>query len=151
MKSTNASTPRSGACVRIACEGSDIAFITAALKVAPTRTCIAGERRSATSVAAGRHEQSIWMLESTLPETSSLEEQIASVTKFLEQSRDGLSSIQDRVLGVDMFCLFSTNDGQGSIELSASLLRRLGNLGVDLVIDVYSDSSENEATSGDKD
>lgn len=91
------------------------------------------------------------MLESTLPETSSLEEQIASVTKFLEQSRDGLSSIQDRVLGVDMFCLFSTNDGQGSIELSASLLRRLGNLGVDLVIDVYSDSSENEATSGDKD
>lgn len=149
MKSANRSLGRTGACIRIACEGADITFITAALMVLPTRTCIAGEPRSVISEAAGTQQYSMWILESSLPETCSLEEQIVSVIEKLERSEAGLRSIREKLLSADLFCLFSTNEGQGSIELSASVLGRIANLGLELIIDVYSDSNGHAADTGE--
>jgi hypothetical protein len=38
---------------------------------------------------------------------------------------------------VDLFCGFSSASGQGGFKLDATMLRRLGDLGIPLVLDLY--------------
>ena len=55
----------------------------------------------------------------------------------LDAKRGALDAIRSRIASIDMFCKFSSENGQGSAELDATLLRRLADQGIDLIIDLY--------------
>jgi hypothetical protein len=131
------SEPRAKACIRILSELPEIGFITKLMETAPSRYTIAGEKRSLRSVAAGKHSHSTWILESILSEKSPLEKHILYLLPFLEKADSKLKCSRDKICGVDIFCFYASASGQGSIELSSEILRRIALVDADLMFDLY--------------
>jgi hypothetical protein len=105
--------------------------------VAPTRQHLKGEPRSKRNPASSVFEESVWLYQSPLPDTSDLHAHLEHLVNLLESRVQEMGGIRDRLRSVDIFCMFSSENGQGSAELSSGLIRRLGECGVDLIIDLY--------------
>ena len=125
------------ASLRISTDESALDFVTETLGVAPIRQHILGERRSPRNPQSSTFEQSIWIYESPLPDSAELHEHIESILTLLEARMLAMDKIRGRISGIDVFCKFSSENGQGSAELKADLLRRLADQRIDLLIDLY--------------
>lgn len=125
------------ASLRISTDESALEFVTEALGVASTRQHIVGERRSPRNPQSSTFEQSIWIYESTLPDSAELHEHIESILTLLEAKALAMDNVRGRISGIDIFCKFSSENGQGAAELKVELLRRLADQRIDLLIDLY--------------
>jgi hypothetical protein len=112
-------------------------FISIALGVQPTRQHLKGERRSVRNPQSSLFEQSVWIHDSGLPDSSELHEHVDCILKLLESECLGMARIRARISQIDIFCMFSSEHGQGSAELNAGLLRRLADQNVTLLLDLY--------------
>lgn len=77
-----------------------------------------------------------WSLTSNKSEQKPLEIQILGLLDFL--SGKDLSEIQSDI-EVDLFCMLSSDNGQGSFSFSPELSARIGALGLSITFDFYSD------------
>jgi hypothetical protein len=125
------------ASLRAFTDETDLKFISEALGVAPTKQGIKGELRRKRNLKSSVFEKSVWIYDSGLPDTCELHKQIESLLKVVELNRVPLAGIRHRIDTFDIFCMFSSEHGQGSVELNAELLRRLGELNLDVIIDLY--------------
>lgn len=125
------------ACIRISSLEVDPTFISTALGLAPTRQHLRGELRSPRNPNSSIFEQSVWVLESALPDNADLADHISSLVSVLESRKHQLNEIARRTTGIDLFCMFSSENGQGSTQFTPVLLGRVAALNVDLTIDLY--------------
>jgi hypothetical protein len=125
------------AALRVFTMESDVEFISSYIGVSPTERHIKGEPISARNPGAGVLKESSWIYKSPLNDSRPLSEHIDAVLKVLESPNARLRSLRSKVRAVDLFCMFSSGSGQGSVELDAGLLHRLAKQEVDLIIDLY--------------
>jgi hypothetical protein len=155
---------RASATLRITTAEVDLMFITSALGIDPTRERLKGSPKSRLHPSpANVFEESMWILESGLDSGDSLANHISILVERLKGRSVELNNIRDRISGIDLFCMFSSENGQGSMELPAELIKRIADLGIDVTIDLYPptergetktnpspSSSESEKASSDK-
>jgi hypothetical protein len=78
----------------------------------------------------------MWLLESPLAGKSPIEQHLDWIARFLQTHQSQLSSLETSC-DVDAFCLYSSDNGQGSICVSKSLIQQLRDFPIDLVFDLY--------------
>jgi hypothetical protein len=127
----------SSSSLRILTDEPSVEFISEALGVTPTAAHLKGERRSMRNPRSALFEQSLWIYEAPLPDSAELHEHIEWILTFLEGKAEALHRIRPRIVAIDIFCMFSSEHGQGAAELSAELIGRLAHQHIDLVIDLY--------------
>jgi hypothetical protein len=125
------------ASLRVFTGETDLEFVSRALGVKPNMQHLKGEPRSRRNPGSSVFEQSVWIYESPLPDSSELHEHLAKLLELLESKQAAIDAVRDRIASMDIFCMFSSENGQGSAELNANLLRRLADLRIDLLIDLY--------------
>lgn len=125
------------AAIRVFTNEPSLDFISEALGVKPTSHYLRGQLRSKRNPQNGVFEESIWIYDSGLPDSSDLHEHFDGLLKILEPKRQSIEAIRNRITRMDIFAMFSSEHGQGSAELSAAVLKRLASQEIDLVVDLY--------------
>lgn len=114
----------------------DTAAITSKLKLTPTQIRIAGQPRSNESV----WPESLWEYEVRPGDGkvcwTSLEEGLAKIFSALAPHKDALHQYQQE-LAVFLWCGHFSSSFNGGPTFSPSLLRQLGDFGVELRLDTY--------------
>ena len=108
--------------------------ITAILGLEPTQSGVKGERFSTRHSATRR--TSFWLLESPLADSLPLTDHLGWLLDLIEPKHDLIGSLGEK-WRVEFFCGFSSENGQGGVTFDPSLLHRLAQLGIPLVLDLY--------------
>jgi hypothetical protein len=86
--------------------------------------------------AARKHAH--WGLESQIARTRPLDEHVDLLVTFAESRRNELEALRPRCCFVDIFCgVFADPDAQGGWVFQIELLRRLADLQLPVVFDLY--------------
>lgn len=83
-----------------------------------------------------QREHTYWSFHSHNSDASSFDNQLTGVMKFMDENSDALSVLKSDC-EIDIFCMLSSDNGQGGAALSADLLKRLSKYSVDVVFDMY--------------
>jgi hypothetical protein len=125
---------RSAAGVRVSGETLQPAEIEGALGLRARRTHLKGQPRSP------RHDtvwgESFWSLQSPPREDHNLADHLRWILDRLEPRLDTVRTLSAKYR-VDLFCGFSSANGQGGFKLDGITVARLANLGVPLVVHLY--------------
>ena len=125
------------ASLRLFTNEASIEFISKSLCLIPSTQHVRGEPVSKRSAASGVYTYSVWIFDSRLPDSANIHDHLTSLVELLESKHEALDTIRGRTTAVDIFCMFSSESGQGSAEMDSCLLRRLADQRIDLVIDLY--------------
>jgi hypothetical protein len=68
-------------------------------------------------------------------------EMLEWLIRFAQLRRDQLRALHDSA-DIDVVCAFSAESGQAGFVLDATVLRQLGELGLDLVVDLFPPTRE---------
>lgn len=86
-------------------------------------------------------ENSYWSLESSLSPSEKFESHVTEILNYFESKDDVFSRIKNEC-EVDLFCMLSSNNGQGGFSLPVSLSDKLSKQRLDIVFDIYSESAD---------
>jgi hypothetical protein len=112
------------------------AHVTAVLGLEPTDVFEIGDRYARDTLSRAH---SHWSLESP-SEDPSLERQLRTLHDVVAARADALRSLSAQGYALTWTCFVEEESGDGAVSLSASLLRDLGSLPVDLWIDSFADT-----------
>jgi hypothetical protein len=102
----------------------------------PTSAYDIGDPVSRRSEAPTRRA-ALWRFDSGLDRKRPLDEHIAALIAVVEVRQDAFDSLRD-LCDIDLFCgVFSAKDAQGGFVLEPSLSRRLSDLRLPVVFDIY--------------
>lgn len=85
----------------------------------------------------GKRDKTCWALEVSNSQDGNLESNILEIVSFLDDRANTFQELRQSC-DVDLFCMLSTNNGQGGALLSDAMMRRLVFYGLSIVFDVYS-------------
>ena len=85
-----------------------------------------------------RRAESLWILESNLVDSVSLESHLELLSSFMEGHADALTALSARC-SIDIVCATFMGRSQGGFIVSSALLSRLARFPVDLVCDIYAE------------
>lgn len=125
------------ATLRLYTDESSLDFISDAFEAKPTRAHLKGEPQNRRNPEGIKRKESAWLYASPLPDDSELEDHISHLLGLLEKEPRTLESIRDRITSMDIFCMYSSENGQGSAVLDAKLIQRLAKQNIDVVFDLY--------------
>lgn len=125
------------AALRVFTQEPNTAFISHCLGVNATEQHHKGDLMSKKNTQSGVFKESLWLYKSPLPESRPLSEHIEVILTILESPDADLKSHRCKVTSIDVFCKFTSESGQGSMELNALLLQRLAKQQIDLIVDLY--------------
>ncbi|MGK7899881.1 MAG: DUF4279 domain-containing protein [Hormoscilla sp.] len=77
-----------------------------------------------------------WILESGLDESEPLNLHINQLLLLIESKVERFKKLMS-VCDIEIFCGFSSENGQGGFVLDAGLIKRMGIIPLDLVLDLY--------------
>ncbi len=126
---------RSRAVLRVRSAELTAEAIGAALGLRPTASLQAGVPlgRRAGSPLRGDH---VFILDSGLSEREPLERHISELLSLIEPVQGRLSMLRGAA-EADLFCFFSSENGQGGFVLPPEVMGRLSSLGLELIVDLY--------------
>jgi hypothetical protein len=101
----------------------------------PTRSHRIGEPRSKRTYR-GVHDRHYYSVQSKISDSEPLEKHIEEILSMLEPRIDRVKHLASEA-SLCLFCGFSSGNGQGGFVLSPSLLSRLAQLGLEVVLDLY--------------
>lgn len=81
-------------------------------------------------------ENSYWSLESSLNPSAKFESHVAEILNYIESKADVFSRMQNEC-EIDLFCMLSSDNGQGGFSLPVSLSEKLSEYRLDIVFDIY--------------
>lgn len=136
-------TKSAKAALRIVSEKFASAEISALLELQPTRARDVGAPVGPRSPGK-LNPRTVWSLDAAVSPDAPLEDHIAAIVGVMERRREEILSLRE-FCSVDVFCYFSSENGQGGIELDATLMRRLSDLGADLLLDLYLSDNDDAA------
>jgi hypothetical protein len=109
----------------------------------PTKSGDVGDQISPRSPHAGFYDQAFCSYRSPLASSATLDDQVAWLVGFLQPAKDRLAPVSGEV-EVDVRLGFSSSSGQGGFALVADELLLLGQLGVQLNVDLYPPESDSD-------
>lgn len=112
-------------------------FISSALSVLPHRTHLIGEPVSSRNPTGPKRPDSVWIYESGLPDSASLDEHLGALCSVLSRGAEQLEAIKGRLDSYDIFCFLSSDTGQGGCCISPHHLKFLGDAGFEVIFDLY--------------
>lgn len=127
---------RNSACLRISSKTLSAAEITNILKREPTRAYDKGTPFSSRNPKSRIRKESVWLLESGLESSESLDVHIEKLVLFVEENTDLLKNLLP-ISYIDIFCGFFSESGQGGFFLDSALLKRLTVLPIDIGFDLH--------------
>ena len=122
--------------LRVASRTINCREISSHLDMQPSKAYEKGEPLSARSAPNNKREEALWLFELGLDESLPLEKHIEELLKILKGKTARLKKIRENC-DVEIFCCFSTENGQGGFVLNHNLLQELGLLEIDVVFDLY--------------
>jgi hypothetical protein len=124
------------ATLRIFSDEMSLDFVSQAFGMNPTRVYLKGQPKGPRSPHV-INKESVWLIKSPLPDNSELADHIAHLLVLLEDRASAIQSIRSRITSMDIFCMYSSDNGQGSAVLDAKLIQRLAKQDIDVVFDLY--------------
>jgi hypothetical protein len=110
--------------------------VSARLGLNPDDRFERGSLCSPRNPASQRRESSVWILKSGLGSDRWPEEHVAALVERLNGKSETLSLLAAEC-EMELFLGFGSDDGQGGCVLPARLLKEVGLLGLDVVLDLY--------------
>ena len=129
--------------LRITSSTIDPVDIGKQLGLEPTKTHVKGSLRSPRHKAVW--PTSLWSLNSPLSDQSDMADHLRYFLDLLEPRQRALNGLAKDCM-IDLFCGFSSGNGQGGFVLDPSTLSRLAALRITLVFDLYPPSVSTEDT-----
>ncbi|MDX8055218.1 DUF4279 domain-containing protein [Lentzea sp. BCCO 10_0798] len=103
----------------------------------PTRSYDIGDLVSPRRPDGPRRTSAYWSLGSQAQRTDPLDQHIAELVTFVDAHRREIDALRDKAQ-IDAFCgVFTGDDTQGGFTLTSGLMRRLGELNLDVGFDLY--------------
>ncbi|HWL54505.1 MAG TPA: DUF4279 domain-containing protein [Chthoniobacteraceae bacterium] len=113
----------------------------AALRVSGTSVSVSEiENVFGVSATDGSRKHHVWIYDSGLADGEELSEHLCVLLELLENS-DWSYLTKIAGMHIDLFCMYGAEDGQGSMTLDSSLLKRLAAQGINLTLDLYPPTS----------
>jgi hypothetical protein len=106
------------------------------LRIEPTNFHKKGSLVSERNINGPKRQRYLWLLDSKLPQTFSLEQHIQGLIEIIECQLEGFNEILGSCK-CELYCGFSSGSGQGGFVLNSELLKRVASLSLDLVVDLY--------------
>ena len=82
-----------------------------------------------------KREFSLWALESTVGLSEGLDAHVEKLVDFLDEKSEEIKHLRETQL--DIFCMHSSDNGQGGSSLSSGIIKRMSKYDLDLSFDVY--------------
>ena len=79
----------------------------------------------------------MWSVDSCLEEKNSFEIQIEEILNKLAEKKENLYKLYAQGAKADFFCGYFDDEGQPGFDLSANILRRMGELNIDFLVFFY--------------
>lgn len=83
-------------------------------------------------------EKTFWSFESQVPSSEKFESHLVDIISFLEKHKSTFSIIENDC-EIDLFCMLSSNNGQGGFVLPYQLVDEISKYHLNIVFDVYAD------------
>lgn len=83
-------------------------------------------------------EESLWVLRSSLMGNETFEVHLNHLIEFLDAHAGVLSRLKQKC-EMDLFCMLSSNNGQGTTVIPSNIMKTLAAYDLNLVLDVYVD------------
>lgn len=115
--------------------------ITDRLGIVPDEAFEHGTLMSPGHPRSARREGSLWRLGSGLSSDRSLDEHVTALLRRVAGKHEALAALSADCQ-MELFLGFSSANGQGGCLLPAGLLREVGQLGLDIVLDLYPPHSD---------
>jgi hypothetical protein len=115
--------------------------ITEILSCPPTKEAEKGELMSPRNPKSQIREDSIWILDSGLADTESLENHINKLAVFIREKKNELILLKTKC-SLDIFCGLSIIGTQGSFSLSSNIIKSLSDFPIDVVFDLYTEQNK---------
>ena len=84
-------------------------------------------------------KHSYWSLSSSIESKCSFDNHLAEILDFSEFKKEEIIYFRNRGCDIDISVFFDSDNGQGGATLSSLSMKRLCDLDLDLVFDVYAD------------
>jgi len=127
------------ASLRIVSKTITPAVITKTLGIEPTCAYAIKTPVNPRNPSGKIRQESSWILESGLDESEPLKLHISELLLLIESKVERFKELMS-VCDIEIFCGFSSENGQGGFVLDAALLKRIGLIPLDLVLDLYPSS-----------
>src|SRR5712691_7311859 len=127
------------AAMRICSSKRSAAEIASILPFKPSRLVERGSRLN-----GGRAPDSRWILDSPLPESSSVEQHINYFLNLLESNSAQLQNLPGDC-EADIWCTISSSSEFAGFSLDRALLKRLAEKNLELIFSVYAEPPKNPA------
>lgn len=136
---------------RLIGDAVDPLVVTEALKLQPSRSARKGERRQGQQGRVYTSLTNYWHLDSRLGRENGLEEHIVSLLEILKPQAAALKKLVDRGYRAEFFSSFFVEQPEDRIHLGADTLAQAGELGIALIVDIYTASAahQTELTDGE--
>lgn len=126
----------SSASIRIASRSTDADRISRLLDTEPSVSYKKGLPVNSRNPGGPLRQEHLWIMESGLDTSRSLDAHLAKLVTFIEQKTEDLKRLlPDCEIG--LFCGFSSGNGQGGLVLNADLLKKITAIPIDIVLDLY--------------
>lgn len=86
-----------------------------------------------------KREFTLWSLESSKQPSDDFDSHLGDILNFLDRRSSCISKLSCNC-EMDLFCMFSSDNGQGGAVLSAATIKKLSSYELDLVFDVYAEN-----------
>ncbi|TQV78280.1 DUF4279 domain-containing protein [Exilibacterium tricleocarpae] len=84
-------------------------------------------------------KHSYWSLSSSIERTCSFDNHLSEILDFAESKKEEIIDLRSKGCDIDISVFFDSDNGQGGAILSSSTMKRLSDLELSLVFDVYAD------------
>ncbi len=85
-----------------------------------------------------KREQSLWALESSSLPNADFESHLNEIIDFLDNKKKKLSDLRGKC-ELDIFCMLSSDNGQGGAVLSSQVMKKISQYRLDIILDVYAE------------
>jgi hypothetical protein len=109
--------------------------ISAILRTQPTQSFSKGERMSPRNPSSAIFEENLWLLESGEDSSMPLDIHILRLVDFIEHRLPAIKQLMSDC-EIDIFCGYFSANGQGGLTLTADVMRSLGAIPIDLIVDI---------------
>jgi hypothetical protein len=123
------------AALRISSRERSASDIASLIGVKPSRSVERGHFKNVGGGDAYR-EESRWILDSAMPDASSVEEHIGHLIKVVEDSRSRLQRLPNDC-EIDIWCTVSSDGGFAGVCFDKDLIKRAAAVSVDVIFSVY--------------
>jgi hypothetical protein len=131
------------AAFRIIGDELDPDYINSLLKINPDHAHKKGETNNRKSksgkvIVGPAYKTGVWTINSTLPETSSLEEHLLSLIGKLQPVGEKIRHLSEEGFRVDIYCGYFLKHGfQGGFEIGTDIMETLSKMGIKLSVSVH--------------